>query len=46
MKSTVPISNFDRTKPFPKMAIGLGASDYLPKNSPSGELFTVSSRRS
>ena len=28
------------------MAIGLGASDYLPKNSASGELFTVSSRRS
>ena len=33
MKSTVPISNFGRTKPFPKMAIGLGASDYLLKNS-------------
>ena len=46
MKSTVPISNFDRTKPFPKMAIGLGASGYLLKNSASAELFTASSRRS
>ena len=41
MKCAVPISNFDRPKPFPKMAIGLGASGYLLKNSASGELFTA-----